>query len=320
MRIIFVPQYPAKMRYQNWWFKQFPIEFEKRGHEVVTLGKIDWVSKIMGRDETTGKSLFSPVRSSTEFELLQVSEYMSMDIQDDDVLFLSDLSFPGFFTNILYHKRPKNCFAFCHATSLNHLDYFEKVRHSKFQCETAHAGMFNKVFLGSYYHKEKLKDWKNTEVTYLPYPPFLCDVLYITNNKNRKYRFCSASRQTPQKVDDFVEKAIEGTFNEKINRMSHVSWDSYYRFLSDSKILLISASEETFGYQVVDAIINGCIPVAPNKLSYPELLPKEYLYDDYESLVTIIKNILTDRLGVPKLKCHLEMTKFYDNICQHMAV
>jgi len=51
-----------------------------------------------------------------------------------------------------------------------------------------------------------------------------------------------------------------------------------------SKILLITAHEDTFGYQIVDAIINGCVPLARNDLAYPELLPKEYLYNDIKIL------------------------------------
>jgi hypothetical protein len=312
MRIIFVPQYPAKMRYQEWWFTQFPIEFEKKGYEVVTLGK-NILSSLSS--EAAQKEMFSPIKAAIDFELAQINEYISMDILDDDILFLADLSFPGFFSNVLYHKKPHKCYAFCHATSLNNLDYFEPVRFSKFPCETAHANLFRKIFLGSYYHMRKLSTWRNTVVTYLPYPPELCKSDVI---KEKKYKFCSASRPTEQKVDTFIEKAIEGTFNDKIVRMDHSSWDSYYSFLSSSKILLISAKEDTFGYQIIDAIINGCVPIAPNKLSYPEILPKEYLYDDYNSLTKIISLVLTGELGIPKVMCDNSMKNFYDELSYAM--
>ncbi len=37
MRIIFVPQFPSDLRYQEWWFTEFPKQFRARGFEVVTL-------------------------------------------------------------------------------------------------------------------------------------------------------------------------------------------------------------------------------------------------------------------------------------------
>ncbi len=71
----------------------------------------------------------------------------------------------------------------------------------------------------------------------------------------------------------------------KIYSPSVVDWEGYYEFLCASRIMLITAREETFGYQVVDAVMAGCVPIAPNKFSYPELLPKQYLYDDKEELL-----------------------------------
>ena len=309
-RLIFIPQYPTPMRYSEWWYNEFPREFRARGFDVLKLGE-----KYLSTTQRADAQMFSPITTAINFEVEQINEYMSMDILDDDILFLADLSFPGFFSNVLYHKKPHKCYAFCHATSLNYLDYFEPVRSSKFPCETAHASLFRKVFLGSYYHMRKLSDWRNTVVTYLPYPPELCKTKVV---KEKKYKFCSASRPTEQKVDTFIEKAIEGTFNDKIVRMDHSSWDSYYSFLSSSKILLISAKEDTFGYQIIDAVINGCIPIAPNKLSYPELLPKEYLYDNYDSLEKIIYLALTRQLGIPKIMSDHSMKTFYDELCYAM--
>ena len=73
------------------------------------------------------------------FHGAQIKEYMAMDIKDDDIVFVADISFPGFFCGALYHKKPKKAFAYCHATSINKFDYFENVSDSKFLVETAHS-------------------------------------------------------------------------------------------------------------------------------------------------------------------------------------
>jgi len=136
-RIIFVPQYPTSMRYQEWWFWKFPEEFKRAGFEVLILGE-----RHARRMNTMRvfQSTFSPINEAIEFELSQLEEYSSLILRDDDILFLADLSFPGFFANVLYHKRPSRAYAFCHATSINNYDYFEKCRHSKFLVERGHCG------------------------------------------------------------------------------------------------------------------------------------------------------------------------------------
>jgi len=158
------------MRYQEWWMWKFPLEFRNAGFDVVVLGE-DYADAMKHRRGMM--SMFSPVHAAIEFESAQIDEYMNLELRQDDILFLADLSFPGFFANALYHKRPLRSYAFCHAISLNVYDYFGNVRHSKFLVERANALMFNKIFVGSYYHLGKLEyvDWKNVEVTHLPLPP-----------------------------------------------------------------------------------------------------------------------------------------------------
>lgn len=320
MRIIFVPQYPAKMRYQEWWIWKLPEQFKKYGHEVITLGQkyID-DNKYVAYDS----KMFSSINKSIEFETEQIKEYMQLNIKKDDVLFVSDISFPGLFCNVLYHKRCPKMFAFCHATSLNKFDYFEDIRKSKFMNESSHALLFNKIFVGSNYHKEKIFNeeksklyWNTMIITNLPFLPFLS--IHPTETKIKKYDIISVSRPTIQKVDYIIENKITELFG-KIYRPESKTWKEYFNNLSESKILLISAQEDTFGYQIVDAVMNGCIPLAPNNLSYPEILPKEYLYNNVNDLIKKIKLILNNKIKpINHLICEKEMINFYTRIISEM--
>jgi hypothetical protein len=224
---------------------------------------------------------------------------------------MSDLSFPGLFGNVLFHKRPERCFAYCHATSLNTLDYFEKDRVNKFPTETSHAAMMDAVFVGSNYHEDKL-GWNNTLVTRLPYPPLK------TFKSEKEHFMVSASRGTSQKVNMGLECKIEEKFMMPIIRQGFVNWEGYYEFLSRSKVLLISAWEDTFGYQIVDAVLNGCIPLAPNRCAYPEILPPECIYNDEQDLIEKLSYLLPLEVmpPTPELLCHQEMEDFYKNIIQ----
>jgi hypothetical protein len=310
MRIIYVPQYPTVMRYQEFWFWKLPEEFEKAGYEVITLGK-EYTKTLENRRGSL--FMFSPIDLSIQLETEQIREYMKLELKEDDVLFWADLSFPGIFGTILFHKRPSRMFAFCHATSINKGDYYEKYKNEKFMIETAFDKSFDKVFIGSKYHQKKLQ-WDNTIVTYLPFPPF-----QLQKSEIKYYDLMSASRPNPQKVDLNLEREVEKYFN-KIHRPISNTWQEYYTNLSTSKILLITSHEDTFGYQIIDGILNGCIPLARNDLAYPEILSKEYLYDDKDELLSKIDYIINsgEDVPVPKILCENEMRNFYSRIIKEM--
>jgi hypothetical protein len=318
MRIIFVPQFPTKMRYQEWWFWKLPEEFEKAGHEVITLGKSENFDRIPSYGRKPYFSGFAPVESATAYETEQIQEYLNLRLRDDDILFLADLSFPGFFANVLHHKPASRMYAFCHATSMNYYDYFQKTRHSKFQVERGQAAMFKKIFVGSHYHKDKLagNDWPtNLVVTGLPSPP---ETIIKPVETEKKRFIMSAARPSIQKVDLDIERMVEEQYNTQVYRKEFNTWQEYCQALSESKILLVTSREETFGYQVVDAILNGCVPVVPNAFSYPELVPRYLRYDNLTDLLNIIDEVIAGHYCVPKLLCETRIKNFYSNIIQIM--
>lgn len=318
MRIIFVPQFPSEMRYQEWWFSELPNQFRQRGFEVLTLGE-HYINKTKGA--SYDPSIFSPIKQSIFLESLQINEYMDLDIKDDDILFLADISFPGLFPNVLYHKECPKMYAFCHATSINKMDYFQSVSYSKFPVESSHSILFDTVFVGSEYHQRKLQAidmryWKNTMVTYLPFPTIFFDQEPI----NKTIDIISASRKNVQKVDEILEDLVEARFGT-IQRPQARTWTEYQHNLQSSRILLITSHEDTFGYQIVDAIMNGCIPLARRSLAYPELLDNQFLYSTSGELLSKISRILEydeDVFREPKLLCEEQMNKFYDVICSEM--
>jgi len=313
-RLIYVPQFRQKMRYQEFFLYEFENEFKKYFDEVITLGK-DYLENYddpmaISFSSNIKAGMFSSIEHSIFLETIQIREYMDMEIYDEDFLFMSDLSFPGFFTNVLYHKKPKNCFAYCHASSKNYLDYFEATTYSKFPCETAHSKLFKKIFVGSKYHQDKL-GWKNTEVVGLPIPPFK------TFREQKIYDIISVARPNSQKINKSIEDMVERDFGKIIRKESN-SWEEYYKFLSQAKILLISSKEDTFNYSIMEAINNGTIVLAPNKLAFPELLPKEFLYNNYDELRIKIWQNLKNVEPIEKLLCHNLCENFYDNVINMM--
>lgn len=306
-RLIFVPQLPIHMRYQDWWMTEFQKKFKKY-FDVITLGQ-NCITELFMTDSDS----FSVVEKAIKFEQYQINEFLKLDIRNDDILFMSDISFPGFFSNILHHKIIENAFVFCHATSQNDWDYFRPVRESKWLVETGHSKLFKKVFVATNYHKDKL-GWDNVEVVGVPKQPFK-----TYKSKIKKWDLISVARDNHQKRNNYLENIIEEKFGP-IRRMKFFSWDNYYKYISESKIMIITSIEETFGYQILDAVSNGCVPLAPNNFSYPELLPRAYLYDNKEELFEKIEYYLKHPYDTPSQLLNQSMVdNFYDNIINYLT-
>jgi len=313
-RLIFVPQYPAKLRYQEWWFQEFPKHFRKHFDEVLVLGEhlLKSGEFYRGRQDS-----FSPIKLSIDFETELIREYYRVQIDPSDTLFLADISFPGLFSNVLYHKPCQNSYAFCHASALNAYDYWQPVRKYKWKVECQHSRLFKKIFVGTNYHQRKL-GWYNTSVVGLPNPPFIYKDRFP---EEKSINLISVSRPSIQKVNKKLEKQVEKRFGKIVRTpdMGLHSWATYYKFLLMSKIMVITSKEETWGYQVIDAILNDVIPLAPNKYSYPELLPQAYLYDNDRELLEMIDHILEyDDVRVPEIRCQERINTFYDRVCNVM--
>lgn len=309
--LYFIPQMPTAGRYTQWWITEFTKKFEKY-YDVVILGEDIIRDMELRRDDF---SEFSNVDQAILLEIAQIEDYLNIKESIDDILFCTDLSFPGIFSNVLYTKSfIGKKFIFCHATSKNKFDYFSDMRSSKFKVETGHSMLFDKVFVGSYYHKDKL-GWDNVEVVRLPKPPY--DI--ISNQVlHKSYDIVSVSRPNKQKVQIKLEKKVEGLVGSKIIRKTFSDPIEYSTFLSQAKILFISSLEDTFNYTIMDALRCNCIPVAPRRLCFPEILPDEYLYNDAIEAFRVCKKILRGELGIPRMLCHNEVENFFPNLVEKM--
>ena len=299
-KLIIVPQFQARMRYQEWW----PGEWERHlsgNYNVVFLGSpFDSVESKEGQ--------FSPIKGAVELELRQIKEYLSMPLSRDDILLVCDISFPGVFPSALFLRPHENSYAICHATSINQSDLFEFMAHKgKWTVESGHSRLFKKVIVATEYHKQKL-GWDNIEVLALPAPPFRIQ------EHEKKRDVISVARNSRQKRTKYLEDYLKFRMEIEIETGKFRTWGSYYKFISESRVMLITGTEETFGYQVLDAVINDCVPVAPNGCSYPELLPPSHLYRTKEEMVKIVTRALNEELGVPRLLNQPKIDNFFERM------
>lgn len=89
------------------------------------------------------------------------------------------------------------------------------------------------------------------------------------------------------------EKAREKLGDRIVNFGFLENIDDYYRCLLDGDIVVSTAVHEFFGISVLEAVRAGCLPVLPDRLSYPELFDECYLYEDgrlYERLRVLLES------------------------------
>ena len=72
----------------------------------------------------------------------------------------------------------------------------------------------------------------------------------------------------------------------------------YRQWLRKGAVVISTAHQENFGISVVEAIRHGCLPLLPDRLSYPEIIPKrfhsDFLYRDQADLVRKLRRLLSD--------------------------
>jgi hypothetical protein len=68
----------------------------------------------------------------------------------------------------------------------------------------------------------------------------------------------------------------------------------YYKLLSKAKISFSASTQETFGIGTVEAMMLGCIPLVPRRLSYVELYNGLFQYSTLSAARHKIKNFMKD--------------------------
>ena len=129
-------------------------------------------------------------------------------------------------------------------------------------------------------------------------------------------------------------KQAKDKFKEKILQFGYVPLRrEYENWLKRGAVVISTARQENFGISVVEAMIMGCVPLLPDRLSYPEILPQEFhehfLYKNRQDLVEKLCLIISDykRYEIIRNRLAQEMRSFlwenvvnrYDRVLERLA-
>jgi glycosyltransferase involved in cell wall biosynthesis len=127
-------------------------------------------------------------------------------------------------------------------------------------------------------------------------PDFFFTTLYELDKQNVNFHLIVLGQSFQRKPDIFDE--ARERLSHRILHFGYVkSRQEYIKLLCKADIVVSTALHEFYGISVIEAVRAGCVPVLPNRLSYPELFPAKYLYND-EELKTKLEILLKKPKGL----------------------
>lgn len=302
-KVINIPIEPLEERYSLQWDRWFRNAFEEDTELDVlhvygecTSGKINQGS-------------FLDVVETNLYKTTQLERILTILSQYDDkeklILFFHDLWFPGIL-NIAYLrdglglKNLRIC-GCLHAGSYDNFDFLNKKNMTPWASFFEHAlgVIVDKVFVATRFHRDLLAHTRlqkqDIEVTGFPiFPTFLRK--NIEPNEDRDpiivfpHRLDSEKNpnlfyqlsKTPSLKNCIFVKSKEVTQNKR----------EYYQLLQKSKFAVSFADQETWGIAMQEAVLCGCIPIVPDRLSYKEMYNNVFKFGSMAECVHLIETHL----------------------------
>ncbi len=100
--------------------------------------------------------------------------------------------------------------------------------------------------------------------------------LSLLKNRNLNFKLIVMGQQFRSTPDIFTKAKEE--FAEIILCWGEQTREDYKSWLAKGEFVISTAIHEFQGLAVMEAVQHGAIPIIPNRLSYPEIFPSEFLY------------------------------------------
>lgn len=119
--------------------------------------------------------------------------------------------------------------------------------------------------------------------------------LIVVGEKNKKYP--PIFDQAKEQLKDFI---LHWGYAE--------TYENYAKLLWQADILLVTSNQDFFGISIVEAMACDVFPLLPNRLAYPEHIPKAYsrtfLYEGNENLTNRLQRLIFDVKIIRKQNVH----------------
>lgn len=238
-------------------------------------------------------------------------------IKDGDTFFFNDLWFPGI--EMLFYIRDALEFDFkitgiLHAGCYDCHDFLVRKGMNRWgwEIERSWFGEVDTIFVATEYHKKLIRSAhgvvaNKVKVTGLPF--YWDRPTSVSSHKEKIVVF--PHRLAPEKQPELFDQcasllsALLPDWQFIKTKDVCNTKEEYYQLLERSRIAVSFAEQETWGIAMQEAVMAGCVPLCPDRLSYPELYPEVNLYSSTED------TFLVKLLGMMRDSEHLDFLEKY---------
>ncbi len=144
-------------------------------------------------------------------------------------------------------------------------------------------------------------------------PELFFTTLFQLENEGVKFELAilGQSFKRQPKIFALAEKKLQS----RIRHFGFVkSRDEYIHWLRQGHVVVSTATHEFYGISIIEAVRAGCTPLLPDKLSYPELFPPDFLYQRNQ-FSQRLKHLLTAGRFSSQRQCRELTERFsWDNL------
>ena len=300
-KLFFVPIEPFEERYSSQWLSWFQTVLAKTDcfEHVIYIEPEPLVTHIANGE-------FLDVIGTNHYKASQLQLLLEAiakgDLKEGDVVFFMDAWFPGL--EMLAYARDglklDIKFVGClHAGTWDPHDFLSQQGMGSWAegIENSWIKILDLIFVATEFHKSLIRLNRNVKdpdkIKVTGFPIYEKEVAQLgwdafDVEKTKRMRIVFPHRLAPEKCPKcFV--ALESLSNSKklISNLKFVKTKDnyatygkkgYYAMLDSSLIAVSFAQQETWGIAMQEAVLCGCLPVVPDRLSYSEMYLDDFKY------------------------------------------
>lgn len=303
-----LPQLPCENRYTEDWIRVWTRE----------LRNLDVPFIMLGDDKAVPVTkYFTDPKKALDHEANQIRLLCNIPPMN---IFCLDVEFPGLISPAIQALRLMNsglkAYGYLHAGSWCNGDVWSDTP-GRYPMDRVMFDVFNKIFVASNYHKNKIQDYYGEEfdnVEVVGFPFYKQDVLdYVSSLPFKEKHGILINGRVEQSNIEIVDVLRKRFSDQKIQFVNAKSRAEYYSQLNQAKVVLSLKTEETFGIGPLEAYTLGGIPLSPNKFAYSEVISDErLLYEGEDDLMDKLDYLLQ----LEKNPFHIDIEKYEQTIAK----
>ncbi len=301
--LVFLPLECLPERYSADWYYWFLDAIIESGVPAIIIGE--------RRNRVIKEGEFLDVYQTHQFKFQQLCKTIEVlkSLKSHTTVLFMDMWFPGIESLAYIRDCAKKDIKFVgmlHAGTWDPWDFISLNGCAQWgrDIEAGWLKIADKVIVATHFHRQLLeKTFGNlTRISVKPFPVRDLDRLDWGKKKNV---VAFPHRLAPEKCPEEFE-ALKGIYFQRypedqgkvdfIRSMDVCSNKTeYYELLAQAKVSVSTARQETFGIAMIESERAGCIPVCPDRLSYPETLPDYPRYGNLFHAAKLINKGLSNQ-------------------------